>query len=43
MYCLQGKSRGFIKTAAMIVQKESPLGLYKGELTRLSQIDPLLT
>lgn len=27
---LQGKSRGFIATAMMIVKKESPLGLYKG-------------
>lgn len=29
-YPLQVKARGFLATGAMIVKKESPLGLYKG-------------
>lgn len=28
--CVQVKARGFLATGAMIVKKESPLGLYKG-------------
>lgn len=28
---IQGKSRGFVATGMMIVKKESPLALYKGE------------
>jgi hypothetical protein len=40
---VQGKSRGFIATGAMIVKKESPLGLYKGESTSTATSHPGLT